>query len=122
MAAPAVSSSTSSSSSIPTANADPDGDGGGGGDYDEEDEDEGGGDEDGKYEDETSGSSQAKGKRGRPRKHAPKIPLPPLYVFIREATIQQFIRDVEHIFYGHTITILSGFVVYLARDRREERN
>ena len=36
---------------------------------DEEDEDEGGG--------------QAKGKRGRPRKHAPKIPLPPLYVFIR---------------------------------------
>jgi len=25
----------------------------------------------------------AKGKRGRPRKHAPKIPLPPLYVFIR---------------------------------------
>ena len=24
-----------------------------------------------------------KGKRGRPRKHAPKIPLPPLYVFIR---------------------------------------
>ena len=26
----------------------------------------------------------AKGKRGRPRKHAPKIPLPPLYVFIRK--------------------------------------
>ena len=25
----------------------------------------------------------SKGKRGRPRKHAPKIPLPPLYVFIR---------------------------------------
>ena len=25
----------------------------------------------------------AKGKRGRPRKHAIKIPLPPLYVFIR---------------------------------------
>ena len=24
-----------------------------------------------------------RGKRGRPRKHAPKIPLPPLYVFIR---------------------------------------
>ena len=24
-----------------------------------------------------------KGKRGRPRKHAPKLPLPPLYVFIR---------------------------------------
>ena len=28
-------------------------------------------------------SSVNKGKRGRPRKHAPKIPLPPLYVFIR---------------------------------------
>ena len=28
-------------------------------------------------------SSVGKGKRGRPRKHAPKIPLPPLYVFIR---------------------------------------
>jgi len=27
--------------------------------------------------------SGSKGKRGRPRKHAPKIPLPPLYVFIR---------------------------------------
>lgn len=25
----------------------------------------------------------SKGKRGRPRKHAPKVPLPPLYVFIR---------------------------------------
>ena len=25
----------------------------------------------------------SKGKRGRPRKHAPKLPLPPLYVFIR---------------------------------------
>ena len=24
-----------------------------------------------------------KSRRGRPRKHAPKIPLPPLYVFIR---------------------------------------
>ena len=24
-----------------------------------------------------------KGRRGRPRKHAPKLPLPPLYVFIR---------------------------------------
>ena len=24
-----------------------------------------------------------KARRGRPRKHAPKIPLPPLYVFIR---------------------------------------
>ena len=38
---------------------------------------------------ETTSSSLAaegrhsKGKRGRPRKHAPKIPLPPLYVFIR---------------------------------------
>ena len=28
-------------------------------------------------------STQGKGKRGRPRKHAPKLPLPPLYVFIR---------------------------------------
>ena len=28
-------------------------------------------------------SEHAKGKRGRPRKHAIKIPLPPLYVFIR---------------------------------------
>ena len=28
-------------------------------------------------------SNGGKGKRGRPRKHAPKIPLPPLYVFIR---------------------------------------
>ena len=28
-------------------------------------------------------NSVSKGKRGRPRKHAPKIPLPPLYVFIR---------------------------------------
>ena len=26
---------------------------------------------------------QKKTRRGRPRKHAPKIPLPPLYVFIR---------------------------------------
>ena len=24
----------------------------------------------------------SKGKQGRPRKHAPKVPLPPLYVFI----------------------------------------
>ena len=29
------------------------------------------------------GSSSGKGRRGRPRKHALKIPLPPLYVFIR---------------------------------------
>ena len=28
-------------------------------------------------------STQGRGKRGRPRKHAPKLPLPPLYVFIR---------------------------------------
>ena len=28
-------------------------------------------------------SGPGKGKRGRPRKHAPKLPLPPLYVFIR---------------------------------------
>jgi hypothetical protein len=49
---------------------------------DEEDGDEDG--EEGKYDDDMSGSSQAKGKRGRPRKHAPKIPLPPLYVFIRD--------------------------------------
>ncbi len=42
--------------------------------------------DDGKYSDDPlSSSSLAKGKRGRPRKHAPKIPLPPLYVFIREA-------------------------------------
>jgi len=27
--------------------------------------------------------THGKGKRGRPRKHAPKLPLPPLYVFIR---------------------------------------
>ena len=26
---------------------------------------------------------EKKTRRGRPRKHAPKIPLPPLYVFIR---------------------------------------
>ena len=30
-----------------------------------------------------SSSSASKGKRGRPRKHAPKLALPPLYVFIR---------------------------------------
>ncbi len=30
-----------------------------------------------------SGGGGAKGRRGRPRKHAVKIPLPPLYVFIR---------------------------------------
>ena len=30
-----------------------------------------------------SGQPQKKSRRGRPRKHAPKIPLPPLYVFIR---------------------------------------
>ena len=30
-----------------------------------------------------SPTSNPSGKRGRPRKHAPKIPLPPLYVFIR---------------------------------------
>ncbi len=54
------------------------------GDYDDDMED--GDDEDGKYSDDPlSSSSLAKGKRGRPRKHAPKIPLPPLYVFIREA-------------------------------------
>ena len=29
------------------------------------------------------GLGHGKGKRGRPRKHAPKLPLPPLYVFIR---------------------------------------
>ena len=34
-------------------------------------------------EDEAPESGHAKGKRGRPRKHAPKVPLPPLYVFIR---------------------------------------
>ena len=27
--------------------------------------------------------AEKKTRRGRPRKHAPKIPLPPLYVFIR---------------------------------------
>ncbi len=32
---------------------------------------------------EDDNSLNQKGKRGRPRKHAPKIPLPPLYVFIR---------------------------------------
>jgi hypothetical protein len=54
------------------------------GDYDDDMEE--GDDEDGKYSDDPlSSSSLAKGKRGRPRKHAPKIPLPPLYVFIREA-------------------------------------
>ena len=31
----------------------------------------------------STSSTQGKGKRGRPRKHAPKLPLPPLYVFIR---------------------------------------
>ena len=30
-----------------------------------------------------SKNSPIKGKRGRPRIHAPKLPLPPLYVFIR---------------------------------------
>jgi hypothetical protein len=56
----------------------------------EEDEEEGDEEgEDGKYEDDLSGSGQAKGKRGRPRKHAPKIPLPPLYVFIRDGAISQ---------------------------------
>ena len=30
-----------------------------------------------------------KGKRGRPRKHAPKIPLPPLYVFIRNMLLNR---------------------------------
>ena len=34
-------------------------------------------------DDESVDPGGAKGKRGRPRKHAPKIPLPPLYVFIR---------------------------------------
>ena len=29
------------------------------------------------------GATPSRGKRGRPRKHAIKIPLPPLYVFIR---------------------------------------
>ena len=28
-------------------------------------------------------SDHSRAKRGRPRKHAPKVPLPPLYVFIR---------------------------------------
>ena len=32
---------------------------------------------------EVTGPGPGKGKRGRPRKHAPKLPLPPLYVFIR---------------------------------------
>ncbi len=31
----------------------------------------------------SNGETNGKGKRGRPRKHAIKIPLPPLYVFIR---------------------------------------
>lgn len=31
-----------------------------------------------------------KGKRGRPRKHAPKIPLPPLYIFIRNLLHNQY--------------------------------
>ena len=35
-------------------------------------------------EDEEDAGTSSKGKRGRPRKHAPKIPLPPLYVFIRK--------------------------------------
>ena len=29
------------------------------------------------------GDQASPAKRGRPRKHAPKVPLPPLYVFIR---------------------------------------
>ena len=31
----------------------------------------------------STSAAAASGKRGRPRKHEPKIPLPPLYVFIR---------------------------------------
>ena len=31
-------------------------------------------------------STQGKGKRGRPRKHLPKLQLPPLYVFIQNQT------------------------------------
>ena len=34
--------------------------------------------------------SRVKGKRGRPRKHAPKIPLPPLYIFIRNLLHNRF--------------------------------
>lgn len=35
------------------------------------------------YRDRSPLSISGRTKRGRPRKHAPKIPLPPLYVFIR---------------------------------------
>jgi Ets-domain len=30
------------------------------------------------------------GKRGRPRKHAPKVPLPPIYVFIRNLLYNRY--------------------------------
>ena len=36
------------------------------------------------------GATPSRGKRGRPRKHAIKIPLPPLYVFIRNMLHNDF--------------------------------
>ena len=99
-----------------------------GDDY-EEDEDEDGCEEDGedgKYSDDLSGSSHAKGKRGRPRKHAPKIPLPPLYVFIREAAILFgdscliFLRGGDILFWGSSFSmaaiLVGGQISYLEAD------
>ena len=41
-----------------------------------------------------------KGKRGRPRKHAPKIPLPPLYVFIRNMLLNRSLSQNKKLVYS----------------------
>jgi hypothetical protein len=59
------------------------------------------------------------GRRGRPRKHAPKIPLPPIYVFIRNLLYNRSRNDPKNIFVTtafispfskHTQCILSHFL------------
>lgn len=38
----------------------------------------------------THGDAVGNGRRGRPRKHAPKVPLPPIYVFIRNLLYNRY--------------------------------
>merc|ERR1719273_497535 len=71
-----------------------------------------------------------KGKRGRPRKHAPKIPLPPLYVFIRNLlhnpaynpSVVAWVDDTEGCFKVTSTTEFARTWGKMKSNRSEEMN
>lgn len=71
-----------------------------------------------------------KGKRGRPRKHAPKLPLPPLYVFIRNLlhnpaynpSVVAWVDDVEGCFKVTSTTEFARTWGKMKSNRSEEMN